>query len=73
MVLNVASTHTGRFATKTEERTVEKELKEIKHKKKKTDRTEHKAIKHKKQGTDRKEHMEIQRIALVKNLHRELF
>jgi hypothetical protein len=30
MVLNVASTHKGHFATKTEEGTVEKELKEIK-------------------------------------------
>jgi hypothetical protein len=37
MVLNVASTHKGHFATKTEERTVEKELKVIKHKKKRTD------------------------------------
>jgi hypothetical protein len=33
MVLNVASTHKGHFATKTEGRTVEKELKKIKHKK----------------------------------------
>jgi hypothetical protein len=58
MVLNVASTHKGNFATKSEERTVEKERKEIKHKK---------------QGSDRKENMEIQRITLVKNLHSELF
>jgi hypothetical protein len=33
MVLNVASTHTGQFATKTEGRTVEREHLEIKHKK----------------------------------------
>jgi hypothetical protein len=72
MVLNVASTHTGHVATKTEERTVEKELKEIKHKKKRTDRKENMEIKHKK-GTDRKENMEIQRTTLVKNLHRKLF
>jgi hypothetical protein len=57
MVLNVASTHNGHFATKTEERTVENELKEIKHKQKRTDRKENIEIKHKKQGTDRKEHM----------------
>jgi hypothetical protein len=36
MVLNVASTHKVHFATKPEERTVEKELKEIKHQKKRT-------------------------------------
>jgi hypothetical protein len=37
MVPNVASTHKVQFATQTEERTVEKELKEIKHKKEGTD------------------------------------
>jgi hypothetical protein len=32
MVLNIASTHKGDFAPKTEGRTVEKGIKEIKHK-----------------------------------------
>jgi hypothetical protein len=86
MVHNVASTHKGHFATKTEEMTVEKELKEIKQKKIGTDRKENMDIKHKKgtyrkenmeikhkKGTDRIENMEIQRTTLVKNLHRELF
>jgi hypothetical protein len=34
MLHNVTSTHIGHFGTKTEGRTVEKELKEIEHKKK---------------------------------------
>jgi hypothetical protein len=68
----VISTNNSNFTTKTKERTVEKELKEIKHKKKETDRKENMKIKHKK-GKDRKENMEIQRTTLVKNLHRELF
>jgi hypothetical protein len=38
MVLNVPSTHKGHIATKAEERTVENELKSIKHKKSGTDR-----------------------------------
>jgi hypothetical protein len=37
MVLNVASTNKGNFETKTEERTIAKELKEIKHKKQGTE------------------------------------
>jgi hypothetical protein len=46
IVLNVGSTHTkGHFATKTEGRTVERELKEIKHKKKGTERKETERVK----------------------------
>jgi hypothetical protein len=37
-VLNVASTHTGHFATKTEGKTVETEFLGIKHKKKGTEK-----------------------------------
>jgi hypothetical protein len=54
MMLNVASTHKGHVATKTEGRTVENELQEIKHKNEGIDRTVNKA--------------KIKRTTLVRNL-----
>jgi hypothetical protein len=54
MVLNVASTHIGHFATKTEGRIVEKELQGIKHKKEGTDRKKMQFSNHSQRDKERK-------------------